>query len=372
MFLIDVGPTAPAQHNWTNSTIGPLGPGLTESGLTDFALTGQPEGTFVFTAYSAPSTYPTTRGVYTGRYAAAASVDWTPQLLPVDFANIDVDAADDAAGLLVAVTPPPAYEYDGILLLRGPLVGVGRSDGTTLVLTVVPWPADVPVALHSSNIQQLDFQPPNRLVIAWGQWGCIQDELWETNLTSASTATAPTQIVSALLAYGQLQSAASSTGGTDLAWVKCSARVVLANVKAAAAADQPLDYADLGHAWLDVGDEGAPYMRTMARVGSDFIFGYITGAIYHAVLVSDGGPDYHFETPVLLSNDSAWLPTTSTVSGTRVYIGERNATGSNGRIRTLSFPLLGGAPSLSVFVSDAAAVDDLGVSPAKCIPDTPP
>jgi hypothetical protein len=372
MFMIDVGPTAPSEKNWTNSTLGPLGPGAYQAGLQDFGVRGQPKGEFVFAAYISPSTTPTIRGMYNGVYKAAAPIEWTPLLLPLDFANIDVDAADADAGLLIAVTPPPSFQYDGVLLLRGPIVGVGRSDGITLTPTIMPWPTGVPVALRSSSIQQLDFQPPNRLVIAWGRLGCISDELWETTLTTSSSATAPMQIVASLLAYSQLQSTSSGDGGSDLAWVKCSARVVLAHVKEESAVDQPLDYADLGHAWLDI-DIGSTStsMRTMARVGTDFIFGYSTGAVFHAVLVADGGTDYHFEKHVLLSNDSAWLPTSSTVSGTRIFLGEQNATGSNGRIRTLSFPSPGVTPSLSIFVRDAVSVSDLGVSPATCIPDVP-
>ena len=123
--------------------------------------------------------------------------------------------------------------------------------------TVIPYPADVPAAIISPNMVQLAFQPPHRLIFAWGRANCMSDELWETTIASDNTAVAPEQVVSALLPpWGSSQLQGSSevgdAGGYDLTWIKCSARVVLGNVPASASFDTPLDYTKLGHAWLDI------------------------------------------------------------------------------------------------------------------------
>lgn len=366
MFVIDISPTSPSSNNWTNATLPPLGPGAYQSGLTDFSLRGQPKNKVVFSAYFRPSTYLPTRGIFQGRYVPAATIETSPMLQPVDFANIDVDAADADHGLLVAATPPPNFDGKGVLLLRGPIAGVGRADGTTLEPTIIPWPADLPVSLQASNMQQLDFQPPNKLVFAWGRYNCMQDELWQTELSPAGGAIEPTQFVSALLSGGLLQAASDGNGGATLTWVKCSARVVIAEVPAGVPADKPLDYATLKHAWLRLDTwldpPSSSSLTTVARVGDDFIFGYGNGAVVHAVLEHEQGLDYHFVQSKLLMNESSWLPTTSTVYGERVFLGQRNATGSNGRILSIELDGRGGKnPPLPLrFLHHASSVADLG------------
>ena len=99
---------------------------------------------------------------------------------------------------------------------------------------------------------------------------------------------------------------------------------MFADVPASAAVDAPLDYDSLDFAWLDIPIPGRPSITSFERVGDTFIFIYATkSAIYSAVLV----PERHaFEHVILLSNDSSWLPLSTTVHGTTVFIGERNAT----------------------------------------------
>ena len=171
MYMIDVSPTAPLQNNWTNATLGRLGAGTFRSGLQDFTVSGQLNSTeFTFTAYQRPSTTPAVMGVYTGNYVAGGDITWRSELQPVFVSNIAVDASDAESGLLVAARPPvdPFPPTEGVLLLRGPLVGVGKGDGKTLTPTVVPWAEELPAALRSSNMVRLAHQKPHRLLFTFG------------------------------------------------------------------------------------------------------------------------------------------------------------------------------------------------------------
>eukprot|EP00038_Savillea_parva_P029145 m.69127 g.69127 ORF g.69127 m.69127 type:complete len:1372 (+) comp8561_c0_seq1:202-4317(+) len=371
MFRINVGADSPPTANWTNATIDAPGPGL-----SDFSVRDQPKDEFVFGAYTSSQTSRTVRGIYRSTYVPGAALAWEELLLPVDINNIDMDMDDKDSGMFVAALLPVTYTAtDGIVLLRGPTSGVGRADGKTLISTIIPWPTDLPAALKlDPTMQQLEFQPPNRLMFAWGRSNCIQDEIWETEVSADHTATVPKQSVSALLSSQQLQSQSDGTGGTDLMWVKCSCRVVFANVPEGEPADAPMDYSKLKHAWLDVdtGAVGSPYLRTFAHVGDNFVLGYLNGPVFHAILEQGvGDEDYHFGSIKLLSNDSAWLPVQSTTYGERVFLGERNATGSNGRILSIDFGAEDGVPKLDTFVHTDNDVTNLGIAPARCIPDMP-
>ena len=180
MFVINVGPDSPPKNNWTNATL--RGPGTLNSGLRDFTVRGQPNETaFTFIAYDQPSNGPVVMGTYSANYVARGEIEWRSELQPVTVTNVDVDASDIEAGLLVAARPPidPFPETKGVLLLRGPLAGVGLGNGNTLKPTVIPWPQELPTALRTSNMVQLAHQKPHRLLFAFGRANCISDEVWE-------------------------------------------------------------------------------------------------------------------------------------------------------------------------------------------------
>ena len=154
----------------------------------------------------------------------------------------------------------------------------------------------------------------------------------------------------------------------QLSWTKCASRLVFADVPASAGVDAPLDYASLDFAWLDIPVPGRPSISSFARVGDTFVFIYATkSVIYSAVLV----PERHaFEHVTLLSNDSSWLPLSTTVHGSTVFIGERNATAYSsytGKARIRSIDISTSAAKLKVAVSDTVGVDDLSTMPAACL-----
>jgi hypothetical protein len=332
-------------------------------------------------------------------------------LQPVDVAAIDVDPTDSEQGLLVAPYPPdatvlpgpPPAPLEGLLLLRGPLAGVGRpataagmggwgrsGDGTnpTLAPTIIPWPSHLPSELRDPNIVQLAHLPPHHLMFTFGRYNCIADEIYSVALDDEAGATEPlkplappTQLVSALLKpySGMLQSRPDGKGGVELSWTKCASRVVFADVPRGAAVGAPVDYEQLRFAWLDIPIPGQPSISSFARVGNTFVFIYSTKfAIYSAELVADR---HVFEHVTLLSNDSAWLPLATTAHGSTVYISERNATAyssvnANGRIRSIDLaktpangpPSGAGGAKLKVYVADTVGVDELSTMPASCLP----
>eukprot|EP01052_Picozoa_sp_SAG31_P066151 SAG31_NODE_24958_length_471_cov_0.696237_1_plen_129_part_01 len=128
MYVIDVSPSSPPRNNWTNATLGPLGPGSYNSGMVDFSVKEQPNTTaFSFVAYSNPSTSPAVMGVYSGNYVKRGQISWRSELHPVTVSNVAVDVSDADGGLLIAARPPaqPFSSTGGIMLLRAPLAGVG-------------------------------------------------------------------------------------------------------------------------------------------------------------------------------------------------------------------------------------------------------
>ena len=292
MFVIDVSATSPPTGNWSNGTLPSLSSQRLASGLQDFSVKGQHNRTsFVFVAYNRPSTARPVRGVYEGNYVPGDAATWLSLLQPVDVTNIDVDHSDADGGLLIAARPPDttslltAPPIPGLLLLRAPLVGVGRGDGTALTPTVIPFPPFLPHVLRTSNIVQLAHQAPHRLLFAFGRANCISDEIWETDISSTAT-DAPTQLVSALLQpFGAtMQSEPDGSGGVQLSWTKCASRVVFADVKVSAKVSAKVDYESLDYAWLDLPSDpnahsvaaSGPALRTVSRVGDSFIFALST------------------------------------------------------------------------------------------------
>ena len=397
MYVIDVSPTAPSQNNWTNATLGRLGPGAFQSGLQDFTVSGQGNATeFSFTAYSSGSTSPAVMGVFTGNYLAGGEITWRSELQPVSVSNIAVDASDVKSGLLLAARPPvhPFPSTSGVLLLRGPLVGVGKGDGKTLTPTVVPWAEELPAVLRSSNMVQLVHQKPHRLLFTFGRANCISDEIWEVDLSTSTssagdaalvTTAPPDQLVSALLpgTGAMLQGHPDGSGGTQLSWVKCSSRIVFADVPESAAVTDPIDYNTLDYAWLDINSTAA--LRTVSRVDDIFIMTYSNGSIF-----SGQRKGHHIEQITLLSNDSMWVPLSATVHEQVVYIGERNNSGTTSltaRARIRSIDLSSqqhqsqmarrngsgshrAVPQLKVFLDDTRSVDDMTTMPASCVPES--
>jgi hypothetical protein len=406
MFRVNVGPDSPPLDNWTNATLGSLGPGTFSSGLRDFSVRGQPNETaFTFVAYNQPSTSPAVMGVYSGNYVPGGLIQWQSELQPVTVANIDVDASDTDAGLLLAARPPvdPFAATKGILLLRGPLVGVGLGDGQTLQPTVIPWPPELPTALRTSNMVQLAHQKPHRLLFAFGRANCISDEVWEVDLATSSATAAgagsalatapPTQLVSALLPIsgGLLQSQPNGDGGTMLSWVKCSSRIVLADVAKGAAVTDRIDYEALDSVWLDIvpPDVGTrtPSLRTVSRVGDTFIFTYSStwSSASYSSIYSGQRQGRHIENIKLLSNSSTWQVLSATTHGQTVYVGERNQSApssdgrgltANARIRSIDLSSFAaqrsssykGVPQLKLFLANTASVDDMSTMPAACVP----
>ena len=400
MFVINVGPDSPPQDDWTNATLGALGPGTFSSGLRDFSVRGQPNSTaFTFVAYNSPSTAPAVMGVYSANYLPRGEIEWRSELQPVTVTNVDVDASDKNAGLLVAARPPvdPFPNTEGILLLRAPLAGVGLGDGATLQPTVIPWPQELPTALRTPNMVQLAHQKPHRLLFAFGRANCISDEVWEADLSSSAAGDAdgrlvtaePKQLVSALLpiAGGMLASQPDGDGGTQLSWVKCSSRLVFADVPKGAAVTDPIDYEALDHAWLDIVPPNVgsrtPSLRTVSRVGDAFIFSYSStwSSSSYSSIYSGRRKGHHIEQIELLSNSSTWQVLSATVHGQTVYIGERNQTApnidgrgltANARIRSIDLGSAGstatGAPRLRVFLAGTRSVDDMSTMPASCVP----
>ena len=367
-----------------NTSIPGLSSTMSSSGLQDFTIRKQPNRTaFSFVAYNPGHSVTTrpVRGVYEGN-AVPGGVSTVRSLLqPVDVKVVDVDFTDAANGLLIApfppddtvvLAPPPLA---GILLLRGPVTGVGLLDGNTLVPQMIPWPTGLPAELRDPNIVQLAHLPPHRLVFTFGRHNCISDEIWAVNFDDA--ADGPTLLVSALLMSSSpmLRSQTASAGGVQLSWTKCASRIVIADVPAGAAVDAPLDYTSLEFAWLDIPIEGRPSISSFAQVGNTFIFVYSTkSVIYSAELVRDR---HVFEHVTLLSNDSSWYPVSTVVHGSTVYIGERNVSAysvasANGRLRSIDLSAavrLGAAPAtIEIYLDNTAGVDNLGTMPASCLP----
>ena len=403
MYVIDVSPTSPPQGNWTNATISPLGPGTFNSGLRDFSVRGQPNATaFTFVAFNSPSTSPPVLGIYSANYVPRGEITWRSELQPVTVANVDVDASDVDSGFLVAARPPvePFPATQGILLLRAPLVGVGLglgADHPVLAPTVIPWPEELPQALRTSNIVQLAHQKPHRLLFAFGRANCISDEIWEVDLSTSRSSKSglpasaaddrqrvtapPEQLVSALLSSRLLQGQPDGAGGTQLSWVKCSSRVVFSDVPQTASVEDPIDYRDLDYAWLDIPTDTRTALNTMSRVGDQFIFTFSNGSIFSGV--RNG---HHIEAIKLISNDSAWLPLSSTAYDGRVYIGERNQSGATAataiaRIRSVDLSasaatssvnlptsLVRVDPQLKLVLEGTTGVDDMSTMPASCVP----
>jgi hypothetical protein len=396
MYRINVGPDSPPSNNWTNATLGSLGPGTYSSGLQDFSVREQENSTaFTFVAYTSPQTTPPVMGVYSANYVARGEITWQSELQPVAVSNVDVDATDAKAGLLIAVRPPvaPFQNTPGILLLRAPLVGVGTGDGSTLTSTVLPWPEELPISLRTSNMVQLAHQKPDRLLFAFGRANCISDEIWEADLSTSTLARGgghlvtapPEQLVSALLPIsgGMLQGQSDGDGGTELSWVKCSSRIVFADVKKSAAVADPIEYEDLDYAWLDITlpDAGSrmPSLRTVSRVDDVFIFTFSStwSSNSYSSIYSGKRQGHHIEQITLLSNSSTWLALSASVVGQTVYIGERNqsaptAATANAQIRSIELSVAAreasAAPALKVFVADTGSVDGLSSMPAACVP----
>lgn len=398
MFVINVGPDSPPQNNWTNATL--RGPGTLSSGLRDFSVRGQPNETaFAFIAYDQPSTRPVVMGTYSANYVPRGEIEWRSELQPVTVTNVDVDASDTEAGLLVAARPPVDHETKGILLLRGPLAGVGLGDGITLKPTVIPWPQELPTALRTSNMVQLAHQKPHRLLFAFGRANCISDEIWVADLSTSTvdarnvfTTAPPKQLVSALLPIsgGMLQSQPDGNGGTELCWVKCSSRIVFADVPQAALVTDPIDYEELDYAWLDIvpPDIGSrtPSLRTVSRVGAAFIFTFSStwSSTSYSSIYFGQRKGQHIERVKMLSNSSIWQALSATVHGQTVYIGERNQSApnldgrgltANARIRSIDLSTFAvwtsggsGVPHLELFLANTASVNDLSTMPASCVP----
>ena len=357
---------------------------LSSLGLQDYSIRKQHNSTsFVFVAFhSGQASGRPIRGVYEGNAVPGGIATIKSLLQPIDVKAVDIDHTDAEHGMLVAPLPPDntvvpvARPLNGLLLLRGPTAGVGMPNGKTMAPKMIPWPAELPAELRDPNIVQLAHRPPHGLLFTYGRYNCIADEIWAVDLADDATA-CPTQLVSALMKpfSNALQSRPAVGGGLQLSWTKCASRLVFADIPASTAVGDALDYASLDFAWLDIPVPGRPSISSFARVGDTFIFIYSTkSVIYSAVLVPKRNA---FEHVTLLSNDSSWLPLSTTVHGSTVFIGERNATAyssynTNGRIRSidLSTPTPTAAAKLKVFVRDTVGVDDLSTMPAACLPST--
>ena len=165
--------------------------------------------------------------------------------------------------------------------------------------------------------------------------------------------------------------------------MQCSSRIVFSDVLASAAVDVPIDYTELKYVWLDIATDSRTSISTMSRVGDSFVLTYSNSSIFYG-----RRKGHHVEQITLLSNDSAWLPLSSTVHDQVVYIGERNqsartASTANARIRYVD--LSSGAlqrqqknangsgvsvPHLEMFLGQTIGVDDLSTMPASCVPES--
>jgi hypothetical protein len=183
-----------------------------------------------------------------------------------------------------------------------------------------------------------------------------------------------------------LQSQPDGDGGTELSWVKCSSRVIFADVPKAAAVTDPIDYEDLEYAWLDIvpPDIGSstPSLRTVSRVGDSFIFTYSStwSSTSYSSIYFGQRKGHHIEQVKLLSNSSKWQVLSAAVHGRTVYIGERNQSApdgrtANARIRSIdlstSAAWMGsgrGEPKLELFLANTKTVDDMSTMPTTCVP----
>ena len=223
---------------------------------------------------------------------------------------------------------------------------------------------------------------------------CISDEIWEVDLSTSTspssaidgtalvTTAPPDQLVSALLpgSGAMLQGHPDGSGGTQLSWVKCSSRIVFADVPQSAGVTDPIDYTTLDYAWLDINAA----LQTVSRGGDAFIMTYTNGSIF-----SGQRKGHHIEEITLLSNDSAWIPLSATVHEQVVYIGERNQsdmTSLTARARIRSIDLSSQehsqvvrrnqsrtdrqVPQLKVFLGDTMSVDDMTTIPSSCVPES--